>query len=333
MKLDMTFSILAACAIAVSGQNLLYAQQPDNDFTFSNLTAGARQISSNYEIDDFIFSFVNPNAGDITVKTTLTADNSNFQFAYQTPNANPPTLTCSTQGSYTYDDRPLAQAGTDALNVLNVSMPVTTTEFTGSVHIESLGYENFYVSSANDLSVSSVNSHATMCDAYYDAWQNGAWSVPWYWDGNASVLVSPYANNWKNHAFWDKGWNSSLSVTNNGSQSVEYGIYYRTAKNLGQGNPLSFDPNSYPTCESHNLSHSTSHTVGVSQTWSGDLNSILNPNSSHAVEEDGFFYITLNPVISGSSPTQNINPNSSGTATICGQLGGGVTCPVITSCQ
>ncbi len=146
--------------------------------------------------------------------------------------------------------------------------------------------------------------------------------------GRECIETCESLREWHNHAFWDKGWNTSISITNGGGQSVDYTINYVSANNPNNpGVPRSYNPSS--SCSTTNLNQTITRTVSASGNWSGNLhNDILNPNSSHAVKEDGFMYITLSPVIAGTTPSTTISAHSSGTSTICDG-----SCPVITSCH
>jgi len=305
----------------------LSQSQPDNTFSFYSLTAGVRAsgFPFTYNVDDFAFSAANLNNDPIYVRATLDADNSSFQFGEPDGSGG---LLCATQDTYAYDDRELSPLGTYAWNVLNVSVAATTSEFTGSLTLESNGQEDFYVFSPNTFYVSGSNPQSTICAAYKTVWQGAAWNVPWYWDGTANKLVSPYANYWYKNTFWDTGWNSLITIINNNASTADYTVHYRSW--VSGGVPTRQDPTN--SCAVTNLStESQTLTVpGSGGNWSGNLRSdVLGVSTSYEVQQDGFMWITLNPVQSGTSPGNAINPNSSGSSTICDGSG----CPIVTSCH
>ncbi len=320
MKLHLEAIFLISCIAASSGGRDAPAQtQPDNSYSFSGLNSGVKLLPSAFMVHDFAWSAVNVNASSITVRNTLAK--SGYQFTHPDDKGG---LFCGPNNSYTYPDTPLSPYGTYAWNVLNVSVKGSPPRLlNATLTVESLGGQDFYIFPPSTFSAQGGSS-SSACDAYYNAWQGAAWSIPWFWDGTASVLVSPYANGWHNHGWWDKGWNTSLSIYNGGNQSVQYDINYISSLNYGI--PVMRNPSS---CSSTtNLNQSRTETIGASGSWSGNLtNDIFNPTSGWTVQEDGFIYIALNPVIPGTTPSSNVSPHSSGTA------GCYPDCPLIETCH
>jgi hypothetical protein len=240
----------------------------------------------------------------------LIADDSNFQFA-----------DCDVTGTYTYGPYTFSDVTGVAPNILNVSVMASGDEFTGDLVVESLGGggygtgAGFYVFPPNSFTATNSTGQSTVCSAYYNAWQTSSWSVPWFWDSSAEVLISPYANIWHNDLFWDKGWNSSISITNNSAQTINYSVWYLKG---GVPSPSVKSQNPSTCSQSSALNQLATPSVNPSATWNSDLLSILNEPSGDVLREDGFFWAYQSPVISGTSPTHSINPNSSGTASNCG---------------
>jgi hypothetical protein len=270
-----------------------------------------------HRVDDFATQWANISGGAITVKTTLVADDSNYQF-----------FPCDEVGTYHYDDINTTNLNGYNRNLIGIAV-MDGPQFEGTVVLESLGNEDFYVFPPDQFTTNNPSWETSACAAFYANWQGSSWVVPWFWDGTAQLVISPYGNYWHNGKEWDKGWNSSLSITNNGSQSTTYTLDYIHA---GGSSVIAKNPSS--CVESDPLIQSRSFSLSPSNVWSGTLGTdILSYNPSGSVTsdvlaEDGFFVISLNPVIAGTTPYQSIAPNASGSFSNCGGV-----CSIPTQCQ
>ncbi len=313
MKSTVTLLLVSVCAAASSARaDCVFPSQPASSYCASGLTSGILDLGFGYRAQDFATSYANQNTSSITVRTRLIANDANFQF-----------VPCGVRGTYTYPDKTIVSLSTDSLNVQAVSVLASGPQFTGSMTAETLGGQTFYIFSPSDFKAGPSIVESTQCKAYYRAWQDSSWTVPFFWDGVAQVLISPYGNYWNNDKFWDKGWNSSLFILNNGAQTVTYEIHYVRD---GSQTAVSYNPNN--GCSTTSLNQMTTQILPPGGSWSGTLKGILNPNPSHSVTEDGFFYIINTPIIPGTNPSHSLSANASGTSTVCG-----VSCPLIFSCQ
>jgi hypothetical protein len=123
------------------------------------------------------------------------------------------------------------------------------------------------------------------------------------------------------------GWNSNISIQNNGSQPVTYTVNYLSST-APPGLAYGY---SYQMCSSYVLNQTTTtQSIVPGNTWSGNLrDDIFQPSSNlDMVQQDGFLYITLNPVTAGTYPIETVSALSSGT----GYCGGG-NCPLVFTCQ
>jgi hypothetical protein len=201
------------------------------------------------------------------------------------------------------------------VNMLNVYIVASTTEFQGSVTEYTTGNLAFYALSPNTFSVSTSTFESTMCDAFIDAWESLSVDVPWYYDAGSATLVSSYANTWQNNDFWNKGWHTTVTVHNGGASSTQYTLHYNPAENSGVFKK-------FDSANSCNLTSPTDHyneTVAAGNTYGpANLSTELGLDSTNDVNsQDGWLYITLNPFIGGTTPSSHIYPNSSGAAKGC----------------
>jgi len=323
MKISIGRVFLVLSLLAILGERSAFAQsEPTYSYTFSSLTAGLRQSGGNYKVDDFFLGAINQHLSSIDVSITFTADSNTYVFTNHAGECQ------GSGGVFTIGPTTIDYFGMALVNVLNDEVLASTTEFTGSVTEESVGDVSFYAPSPNTFSVSSASYHSSLCDAYYDAWETLSVGVPIYWDGPSSTLIGAYANTWHNDVFWSQGWYTAITVTNDGAETENYTIGYFPA---GSGAVEGFDPTS---CDGIYEYPYGSMSVGVSDTWA--INSathnlttdILLAASTDVLRQDGFFYINLDPVVGGTEPTAYIYPNSSGTASSCGDA-----CSMVTSCS
>jgi hypothetical protein len=248
---------------------------------------------------DFFTSYANVTGDSITVRTTLVANDSNYLY-----------LDCTSTGTYVYEDIEIANRSTMSLNFLGISILADTPMWYGTMVVESLGSEPFYILNPNDTN--EYGQGGSECAAEFTAFYQASWSIPFFYDETAEVLVSPYANYWHNDHVWYLGWNSHLTIINNGTQAVTYDIHYVRDGSWGA---RSYDPND---CGSETMLNEYIRTDPIAANggiWSGDLaSSIFGVGSGPVVADDGFIYIAqVGQTIGGTYPIHDVTPNASGT--------------------
>jgi hypothetical protein len=336
MKLRKASFFFAALVLGVNQHIAIAQSQPATSYTFNNLTSGIQSIAP-FGIRLYDFGWAMVNATTSTIVVTATLSQSGFQFAHPDGSGG---LLCGPSNSYS-EDFTLAPMQARVPNVLSQRLVASVGNiFQGTLTLTS-DSGSFYVYSPNTLSVIGTDSgdgstQTSKCNALYNAWEGTSWTMPWFWDSGRSVLISPYANEWKNDTFWDKGWNTSFSIQNNNASSdTTYTIHYVSEHNYGgtQGNGAGFDSGACSTAVLLNQSAQQQVNHG-GNIWSGNLNDTILALSSGFTNfstaklgEDGFFWVELDPVISDAFPQSSLSARSSGSQN-CGPI-----CGIISSCH
>jgi len=326
-KLGVAF--LALSLFAILFRSSTFAQQPSTSYNFTGLTSGVRSTSPiSVAVDDFAAAWVNATTGSINVDATLTT--SNTTYVYRDCN--------STNGIYYFPTKSIPADGVATINLLGGLWPIlgtTGAQWSGSLAVTS--GTAFYAFSPNDFTVSG-NSSGTSCGAYYSAWQNTSWNVPWYWNGTRNMLISPYGNRWHNDSFWDKGWQSQLSITNNTSsgQSTAYQIYYVSTAGSQNPNIMEASGSCSPTDLTSNFYQTPSispgnstGTITIDTVIQQTVGGVSQPSVSARTGSDGYFYVTLTNLIDGATPGQTVQKYTTTNNSTC-PAGGG--CPLEYSC-
>lgn len=313
-------NLVAVCSILIA---ITFAQQPQPSYVFTNLVAGHKPTPFGSIIDDFASSWANQNSNTITVRVRLVADDPKYKFFDDCDQDQNPNF-----GTYTYCDFGMPSLTPQAINVFGVSVIFSEPLFQGGMEIQSLGGEAFYIFSPNDFKVNGSGSDCLT--AYYNAWQNSSWAVPFFWDEPTQLLISPYGNYWHNDIFWDKGWHSIIRVKNNNSNTtVIYTIVYRNIPLWGGtetppptleqinncANPFFKKCSSSPITEK-----SKTITLPPGSIFEEPFETMFGIDTSLKAFNDGFFFIQLSPVVGGTEPAHNLPPNLSGVKLDCGLL-------------
>jgi hypothetical protein len=227
--------ILLCVMIFPSPCYLLAQTQPATFYTFSNMIAGNILTASDYyEEYDFGISFSSMTGFPNKIRVSLVAQDSSGQYnpsyTYKTND-----LGTTYHGTYYYltptpgacDPDPtvicLNPGQHVTYNVVNASVIVGEPNWTGSVQVESINDNPFYIFPPNQFTAYGTSS-LTACDAHYNAWQvnGGPWYPPFFWDSGTHALISPYGNFYRNWQPWDNGWSSVISIANNSTSAVTY---------------------------------------------------------------------------------------------------------------
>lgn len=144
-----------------------------------------------------------------------------------------------------------------------------------------------------------------ICEAYENAWQ--AWDafVDVTWDSDIQRLVAPYANFWHNQLFWERGWQTKVSITNQTGQTVDYTI----ENHLWSGD----HGTAQDACALHNEGQ-VETTVSILNGRTQEIDAfrfhVLDTvRSSH----DTVLFIRPNPILGGTVPSVHVFSNASGT--------------------